>query len=79
MPQSGHGACDVANRPEIRTMPSANTLCSTIKPGSDRMLSHAFDPIGSCSFWPGSKTRPQITRSCQICTEFESEPVLRAG
>ena len=43
--QSGQFAPTATNRPDISTMPSITVRLSTIKPGSRRLLSHAFEAI----------------------------------
>lgn len=58
--QSGQFAPSAANRPDISTVPSITVRLSKIRPGSRRLLSHAFEAIDVHSLLnPGGVGRTQ--------------------
>jgi hypothetical protein len=79
--QSGQFAPTAAKRPDISTIPSFTVRLSTIKPGSRKLLSHAFDAIDVCSLLTpngvGRKQRGNVKSARNLSQTPFCTPILR--
>lgn len=72
--QSGQFTPTANKRPDISTMPSITVQLSTIKPGSRRLLSHAFEAIHVRSLPPPVGVRRPKRRNAKSARNVSQTP-----